>query len=180
MKIKIFKEVPGLMAAPLMVGIMALVLYVLGSIPSAIQSPTGIREYRTIEEAESGIGIDIVLPAYFPNYLSWPPALIEGQIDPFSMAQVWFFSSDRSAETLMIYQIVSDSEDLPVALPWSDTVIEEIPVSINSSEGFLITGRGPDNRILNGVYWVKDGVHFVVVTTHSAQELLRIANSMHP
>jgi len=41
-------------------------------------------------------------------------------------------------------------------------------------------GRGANDQLINGVHWIVDEVHFVIVTTYPVQELLTIANSMHP
>jgi len=179
-KVKILKEMPRLMIAPFVVGLMALTLYLLGMVPAILQNPAGVREYSNLEQAEAELGFEVVIPAYFPSYLFWPPVKILGQLEPTPMAQVLFLASDQHTETLLIYQIISDKEDLPVAFPWIETVLQEMPVSINDTNGELLIGRGTDDRLLNGVHWMKDGVHFIVVTTHPLRELLTIATSMHP
>ncbi len=176
------KEVPGLILVPVVVvGMVALALYLLGMVPAYLQSPVGgVKEYDSIEEAESELGFEIVVPAYFPSYLSWPPARILGKLEPIPMTQVLFLDSDRHTSALLIYQIISDREDLPIDLPWIETVLQEMPVTINGNDGELIMGRGTDGQLVNGVHWIEDGVHFVAVTTHPVQELLTLARSMHP
>ena len=168
------------MLAPLVVGIVALALFLVGMVPAHLQGPAGIREYDSLEQAELELGFDIVVPAYFPSYLSWPPASIQGQLEPVPMVRMLFLSSKQHAETLLIYQIVSDSKDMPVALPWIETVQQEMPVTMSGNDGMLIVGRGADGRLINGVHWLTDGFQFVVVTTHPVQELLTLARSMHP
>ena len=163
-KVKIMKEIPRLLIAPLVVGLMALTLYLLGMVPSLLQNPAGVREYSNLEKAEAELGFEVVIPAYFPSYLSWPPTEILGQLEPTPMVQVLFLASDQSTETLLIYQIISDEDDLPVAFPWIETVLQEMPVSINDTYGNLIIGRGTDDKPLNGVHWMRDGIHFIVVT----------------
>lgn len=94
------------------------------------------------------------------------------------MAQVLFLASDQHTEALLIYQIVSDKEDLPIAFPWIETILQEMPVTINDDDGELIIGRGADGQLVNGVHWIEGRVHFIVVTIHPVQELLTIARSM--
>ena len=178
--IKILREIPRLILAPAVVGVVALALYLLGTVPASLQSPAGLKEYNSLEEARSELGFEIAIPAYFPSYLLWPPENIQGQLEPIPMTQVLFLTSDQHTRALLIYQIVSDSEELPAAFPWIETVLQEMPVSINGNVGDLITGRGADDQLMNGVHWIVDGVHFVIVTTYPVQELLTIANSMHP
>jgi len=180
--VRVLREIPKLILAPLLiVGLIALALYLLGIVPGYLQSPVGgVEEYDSIEEAESELGLEILIPAYFPSYLSWPPAKIQGQLEPIPMTQVLFLDSDRHTSALLIYQIISDREDLPIDLPWIETVLQEMPVTINGNDGELIMGRGTDGQLVNGVHWIEDGVHFVAVTTHPVQELLTLARSMHP
>ncbi|MFC2065988.1 hypothetical protein ACFLUO_02850 [Chloroflexota bacterium] len=140
--VKLLKETPRLMLAPVVVGIMALALYLLGMVPAYLQGPTGAYEYSSIEEAESALDFDISVPAYFPSYLAWPPAKITDQLEPVPMVQMLFLASNRSHEALLIYQIVSDREDLPVALPWLKTSLQEISVDINGNEGKM-EAKGP-------------------------------------
>jgi hypothetical protein len=177
--IKFLKETPGLMLAPVVVGVMALGLYLLGMVPASVQGPTGPQVYSSIEEAESALGFDISVPAYFPSYLAWPPAKITGQLEPFPMVQMLFLDSGRSHEVMLIYQIVSDREDLPVALPWLKTISQEMPVDINGNIGELVVGERADNQGINGVYWKTGDFHFVVVMTQPARELLTLARSIH-
>ena len=176
------KEVPGLILVPMVVvGMVALALYLLGMVPAYLQSPVGgVKEYDSIEEAESELGFEIVVPAYFPSYLSWPSAKIQGQLEPVPMVQMLFLSSDQRTETLLIYQIVSDSRDLPITLPWIETIRQEMPIIVSGNEGKLIVGRGADDHVVNGVHWMIDGQYFVVVTTQPLQELLTLARSMYP
>jgi hypothetical protein len=176
------KKVPGIILVPVVVvGMMALALYLLGMVPAYLQSPAGgVKEYDSIEEAAWELGFEIVVPAYFPGYLSWPSAKIQGQLEPVPMTQILFLSSDQRTEALLIYQIVSDSQDLPVALPWIEIIWQEMPITISGNEAKLVVGARADGHLVNGVHWRDDGLHFVVVTTQPVQELLALARSMYP
>ncbi len=177
--LRFLKETPRLMLAPVVVGIAALALYLLGMVPTYLQGTTGIKEYSTIEQAESALGFDILVPAYFPSYLAWPPAEIKGQLEPLPMVQMLFLSHDRHTEVMLVYQMVSDSDDLPIALPWIKTILQEVPTDINGNSGRLVVGERTDGQRINGVYWKVDDFHLVVVTTQGIPELLTIARSMH-
>ncbi|MFC1874198.1 hypothetical protein ACFLYX_02735 [Chloroflexota bacterium] len=178
--VRFLKEVPQLIfPLVLVLGIMALVLNLLGAIPDRIHPlEHGPREYVSIAAAETDLGFEIVIPAYFSSYLSWPPARIYGQREPIPVVKTTYLARYGNSETLLVCQIVSDSEYLPVTLPWFDNIQQEIPVAIGEYEGVLLAGRGSDGRLLNGVYWKSDGFYFIVVTTRSAREILTIARSM--
>lgn len=173
------KETPRLMLAPAVIGITALALYLLGMVPAYIQSTTGVREYSTIQQAEAHLGFEISVPAYFPNYLSWPPSEIRGQLKPFPMVQMRFLAYDQHTEVMSIYQIVADSSELPMPLPLIKTIQQEAPVDINGNIAQLVIGERADGQPVNLVYWTADNFHFIVVMTHPVRELLTIARSMH-
>ena len=174
------RTVPQLILAPLLVmGMVTLILYLLGQVPDYIQGERhGLKEYDSIEEVEMYLGFNLVVPTYFPSYLSWPPAKIYGQREPVPMAQTLFLSQQGGYETLLIYQIDTESEDLPVPLPWVTTVQEETPITIDEHNGFMITGTGIMGEPLNGAYWKSGDFYFVVITTRSERELLTIIRSM--
>ena len=175
---KEFRQV--ILAPVLAVGLAALALYLLGMVPAYLPGSTGaVKEYDSIEEAASELGFDIVVPIYFPNYLAWPPDKIRGQLKPFPMVQMTFLASDRHTEILLIYQMVSESQDLPEPLPWIKTIVQKIAVNINNSQGELIVGKRANGDVVNGVHWRVNGRHFLVVTTQSVQELLALARSMY-
>ena len=165
----------------LVVGGAALTLYLLGMLPAYLPGSTSaVKEYDSIEEAASELGFDIVVPVYFPSYLAWPPDKIRGQSKPFPMIQMSFLDSDRHTEVLLIYQMVSDSQDLPGPLPWIETIDQKILVTINGSSGELIVGKRANGDIVNGVHWRINGQHFLLVTTQPVKELLALARSMYP
>jgi hypothetical protein len=165
----------------LVVGVAALILYILGTLPAHLPSAQGgIKEYGSVEAASVDLGFEVVVPVYFPSYLSWPPDKILGQIEPFPMAQVFFLSSEARTEALLTIQIVSEEPDLPVPLPWLDKVEERMPVTINDITGELTVGRNDKGEVVNAVQWNADGQYFVLVTTAPVKELVSLARSMYP
>ncbi|MDP3879903.1 MAG: hypothetical protein Q8Q07_06335 [Dehalococcoidales bacterium] len=174
------KAVPRIILTPALVsGMVALVLFFLGAVPDYINPPeAGYRKYSSMEEAEAVLGFRVAVPSYFPDYLSWPPAEIYGQRKPVLMMQLLFLSRYGNFETMIISQIKSDLEDLPVDLPWFETIRQKTPVSIGVSKGVLITGVRADGQLLSGVYWRSGDYYYVVITTRSERELLTIARSM--
>lgn len=179
---RFLKGAPTIVLVPVAaVGTAALALFLLGIVPGYVQGPSeGNREYDSIEEAESRLGFDIVVPSYFPDYLAWPPAEVRGQLQPIPMAQTLFLSSDDRAEVLLISQVLSSGEDLPIGWPWVESIQWEVPVTIGGREGTMIVGRNAHGRELNGVHWRAKDFHFVLVTVHGVQELMILARSMHP
>ena len=174
---KNFKQI--VIAPTLVVAISAVVLFFIGQAPPHLPGYTPApKQFDSVEQASSELGIDVKTPVYFPNYLTWPPAEIKGQIKPFTMVELAFNSSDELNIILLVYQIASDSPDLPIALPWIKTVSERIPTIIGTNPGEIIIGQRADGQIINAAHWKSGGQHFLVVTVMPVKELLAIAKSL--
>jgi len=173
------KEVPLLILAPALVaGVAALALYLLGLVPGYLQPPeNGPRDYASIAEAEADLGMSIILPAYFPSYLAYPPAEIRGQREPLPSAQLTFHGQYGDTPVLIITQTRGDN-GAPVSLPWMEKAGNRTTITIGEGEGTLVNGAGKDGQPLAGAYWQAGGYSFTVVTTRSERELLNIIRSM--
>jgi hypothetical protein len=173
------KASPKIILAPLiLIGTVAFSLFLLGLVQDYLHPPEhGLREYASIEEAEADLGFQITVPAYFPSYISWPPAEITGQQLPIPGVET-VYDSPYGAKILVISQMVSDSREPTDALPWVKTVLEKTSITIGDNTGVMITATDADGHPLNGAYWKSDNFFYVVVTDRSESELLTIVRSM--
>ena len=171
--LKFLKTMPQIILAPaLIVGMAALVLYVMGMTQDYLRPPEhGPRDYASVEAAEASLGFKIALPSYFPDYLSWPPAEIRGQLLPSPRAEIFFDSTSGESNVLVIYQIATDSDSLPVPLPLVKNVLEETPVSIGDSEGVMVSAEGTGGQALSGAYWKSGGVYFANPNVNIARSM---------
>src|SRR3990172_7167103 len=164
----------------LVVGLAALFLSIMNHVPRYLPgSVPAATEYSSVEEASLGLGFNIAIPVYFPNYLAWPPETIKGQKKPFPKVEIVFLSADRKTEILAIYEWLSDSPEALSAL-WLENSSARMPINLNQNQGELIIGKTADGFTSNGAHWMVNGQHFLVVTTKPVQELLAIARSMSP
>ena len=62
-------------------GLIALGLRILNLLPPYV-SPPPVRDYPTVDEARRATGVPLYLPAYFPEYLQWPPVQVRGWTAP--------------------------------------------------------------------------------------------------
>ncbi len=173
------RNLQELMAILVVVGITAAVLFLLGMLPSHLQALPGVREYDTLEEAQRALGFEIVIPTYFPSYLSWPPARITVEISSVSQVETLFVSSEQNTEVLLVMQSTAKDGSLPPSLPWIETVLDEMPISVGDSAGSLVIGGGENGQLMNGAQWKTNNFLFTMVTTQPVQELLSLARSMH-
>jgi hypothetical protein len=175
------KELPGMVLPPaLLMGFMALSFYLLNLVPPSLQAEQ-VKDYESVEAAERALGIEISLPAYFPDYLAWPPARITLHRTPLLMFSLRFSAADGTEEALSIHQIFSTNKDehsQAVAKP--GVLLGEIPVVIEESQGVLIIGKGEGGIPFNQVRWSKADRYLIVSTLYPPEELLKIARSMKP
>ncbi|MBI4285717.1 MAG: hypothetical protein HY670_07440 [Chloroflexi bacterium] len=173
------RETGQILLAPVVTGIVALVLFLLGLVPAHLEKPVGLREYDSVEEAQAAVGFKVAVPAYFPSYLAWPPARIEAQLEPVPLVKMLFLSAVDREAILLIHQIQADSPDLPIPIPWIETVRQRMIVAVNTVSGELVIGKRANGEIVNALHWRAGGQHFIVVTIKPVNELLRLAQSMH-
>ncbi len=184
------RDLPGLLG-PLLVTVVAaaVALRLLNGLPAYLGSllappppaPLALTErleYPTIEAAEQELGVRVSTPSYFPSYIRWPPAAIRGQREP-RVVSLRFNSSDGQ-QVLQIREIFWTSENLPFPVPEPLEVLERREVDVNGAEGRLLVGRGQGTTSVNQLRWRVAGVHLVVTTIYSPEELLRIGRSIHP
>ena len=59
-------------------------------------------------------------------------------------------------------------------------VVERKEVEVDGSTGRLLLGRGQTGQTVNQLRWRANGIHLVVTSIYPPEELLRIAESIHP
>ncbi|MHB8990769.1 MAG: hypothetical protein ACYC66_03880 [Chloroflexota bacterium] len=136
-------------------------------------------QFSSVEEARAELRVPISIPSYFPSSLAWPPASIRGQQEPATVASLLFLSADGQ-QALQIREVFSSGETLPFPLPEPMELMERREVTVNGAAGQLLLGRGQEGAAVNQLRWRANGVHLVVTTIYPPEELLRIAESIHP
>ncbi len=139
---------------------------------------TRIVNFETFEEAEKKLGVAILIPAYFPDYLTWPPASIYAQQDPLTISLI--VRSADLREGLIIRQSFSKTDDASPLLPEPFIVLRRSSVELDErTSGVLVEGKDSDGTPRNQLYWRMRDRQIDMVTTFSASELLRMAQSVH-
>ena len=84
-------------------------------LPLTLQNET-LRRYASIEAAQAALpGLQIHVPAYFPQTISWPPEHVFAQTRPFPWVLMRFNYRNSSQEALLITQ--SRSDPFPDQMP---------------------------------------------------------------
>ena len=137
-----------------------------------------MQTFNAVEEAEYKLRIKLLLPAYFPDYISWPPAETQAQQRPYRMVSLSF--RDRRNQDLMmtIHQVFSEqTPSLPELFPLN-SYGQEIPIKLNRQAATFASFIKDDGQRWNCVWWRGSDRQVIITARFSETELLKIAKSM--
>lgn len=157
-----------------------LALYLLGRLPGVIYKPP-LQEYRSVEEAEAALGVDIFLPAYSPEYLTWTSLAVKVKQQPMLIISLSLPFRQEEEEGLIIRQVISP-EPSPAGISPLRKVETQTSVTVKGKEAKLLFGTGEGGKWYNEVRW-REGDRYLILTMTAIQpprELLKIAGSMRP
>ncbi len=149
--------------------------------PSLVR-PDLARRYATVEDAMRAAGYHgILVPKYFPEGLSWPPAFIFAQKRPFR-AVVLEFTEPKTMRTALI--VVQSS--LKGGAAEAEKLQRIRFARIREQTGYRLKGRDAvlqvgicgDGRPCSRIIWKEGGFYSSVLYMSYPVELIRIADSM--
>ncbi len=162
------------------IGLVAIGLRVLNTIPLYIQGEPEKwpKHYRSIEEAETSLGIRIRIPYYFPVYLEWPPSLIKADHLPALTLSLDFLYRGKEELALSIHQIISERETLPQGFLEAPRGWQETSVNIKGRAGSLAVGKNKEGKDGSRISWREYDRYLILESTLPPEELIRIARTM--
>ncbi len=113
-------------------------LRVADAFPSWLEGePARVRSFHDLAEAERSLGAPLLLPAYFPDSLRWPPDSIRVRgRSPATVALV-FLRKDGGRPLLFVQTVGGDRPIAPSLLP-TGTAIHAMPLTVGSSPARLL------------------------------------------
>jgi hypothetical protein len=161
----------------LMIGLLILALKVMNWLPLAFKQDA-VRRYATLEEVRSVLNMkDIYVPSYFPQQISWPPAVILAQSKPFSALTMEFTRADKRNTVLTVSQ--SESTALSVENPIEITTVrEKVTYTIKGRDAVLTVGVCGNDEPCSGITWIEGKYTMTVLMKSTPFELTRIVESM--
>ncbi|MDA8327214.1 MAG: hypothetical protein M0033_13530 [Nitrospiraceae bacterium] len=173
--------VRGLVYMAIMAGGVVAFLAALNRFPSLVQ-PDLARRYDTVEEARQAVGYDgILVPKYFPEGLSWPPAFIFAQKRPFKAVVLEFTGPKTPRTALIVVQSslkggAAESERLQRVRFTS--VKEQARYRLKGRDAMLQVGTCEGGSPCSRITWQEGGFYSSVLYMSYPVELIRIADSM--
>lgn len=165
-----------------MSAVLLMALAVLNWMPTSVQK-SSVHTFASIEEAGSQLGIEgLIVPAYFPEHLAWPPTEVVGQRKPHEA--VVFIIEDKATRrpALIVSQSASQEFDAAGrADVESPSEVTSIPIKGRSAS--LKAGSCGAVKC-SSISWHEPaagsgGLYIrVLLNDSTSMELVRIAESM--
>lgn len=160
------------------VGGAAALLAGLGKVPGWLSGESGARSASTIQEAELRLGARVLLPAFQPARLGWPPEEIRTAGGRRGSVLVGFTPSEGKGAPVEIVQATQAGRAIDAPLLEGRNVLSQRRTSVGERTAQLATVS------IDGVIWqelaLEVGGRAVLLRTRGdVDELYRIAHSFH-
>ena len=148
-------------------------------VPAFVTGTThGARVYRTLEEAQASVGARLVVPSYYPDSLSWPPARIEVAPGPPMVAAIRIAARHGGAgEALVVCQSIGGAAPPPPWLLPPLQQLEEARVLVGRRPARLARLLTPGGRVVHDLSWAQGGRWFTLRYAGEVEDLLRMARA---
>ena len=156
-----------------------LVLKLLNWLPSALQKED-IRKYSSVDDVRAALKIPrIYIPAYFPEYIKWPPSEIFAQRKPFPLVMMHFTHRDSKSFALSFFQADSKANFEPKYKSEVLYVRKESPVNIRGRTGKLVIAVCSGRERCNRISWEEENYRITLIADDSPEQLIRMAESIY-
>lgn len=152
-------------------------LKLLSWLPLVLQKET-LRAYNSVEEVRSKLNIrDLRVPTYFPQTITWPPAMILAQTKPYPAVVMVFNRAGKKEPALVVSQAASDAFPGNVFIPFG-SIKERVDYRLKDRKAVLEVGACTGNEPCSRLAWTEDASRITLTMISPPFELIRIAESM--
>jgi hypothetical protein len=157
------------------VAVAAAALSALDAVPSWLAGEArDVRRARTVDEVERRLRTRLVLPAYFPARLAWPPQRIRYVVGPPGAVSLWVDARGGGA-ALLISQTLGRGP-LPDRIVPPAEELDRSPVAVGTAQARL-SRVVEDGEVRWQLSWEQGGRSLLLRSRGSVDELLRMARS---
>lgn len=173
---ELWRIVAGLLVV---LGATAATLAALDAVPAWILGePRDVRRVSSQQEAERRLGARLVLPAYFPDTLAWPPRTIRVLGGP--RASALLECDGRDGQPRLVLAQTARPGDVPERLLAPSRPLSETSVAMGAAAaepGALRRVVGPDGEVWQEVAWRHGGRQVLLRLKGSVDQAVRMAKS---
>jgi len=166
----------SLVAAVAVAACAAGALRLLDAVPDLLTSSTRERQLGSVEALDRGWRRRLLLPAYFPRALGWPPSSVRTVGRPVHTVVLGFAPGPGEPERLLLAQALS--ETLPADLLPPGVLLSGGRVTVEGREVELGRVLGTDGVLWHQLRWTREGRAVVLRSRDSEEQLLRLAASL--
>lgn len=161
----------------LTVAAVVLTLTVLNWLPMVLQKET-LRPYVSLDEVRSKLNIkELKVPSYFPQSITWPPARILAQANPYPAVLMVFHRGRNNEPALLISQAASDSFAGNAFITFVQ-IREKVPYQLKGRQSMLEVGTCGTDEPCSRITWTEGSLRTTVLMKSPPFETIRIAESM--
>jgi hypothetical protein len=163
----------------LVIGAAALTLTGLNHVPDlAGANPRRVRSASSLSAVEARLGQGLLVPAYFPQWLDWPPASVRLVEGPPAIVAFALTARDDGRPALVIVQALARDASIPARLLPAGTVLESAPLRVLEQQGTLRRVELGHGGTWHELAWVEQGRPVVFRFRGRTADILRMARSL--
>jgi len=161
------------------VAVILLVLKLLNWLPSVLENE-GLRKYGSVDDVRAALKISkVYVPAYFPEYIQWPPAEIFAQRRPFPLIMMHFTHRDSKSFALSLFQVDARAA---FELPYKSDVLyvrKESQVNVKNRVGKLVIAVCSGRERCNRLSWEEGMYRITLIADDTPEQLIKMAESVY-
>jgi len=175
---RIVKILQGLLWMLLATGGVLALLVTTNRLPLLVQEDFP-KQFASLDEAKHSVGLDTVLiPAYFPEGISWPPSFIFAQKRPYKVLVMEFKHTLSGIPTLIVIQSSMSGSVTQYQRIRLAVVKQEIEYGLKGKNARLQIGTCENAMPCSQISWQDRGDSCTVLLISSPFEVIKIAESM--
>ena len=158
----------------------AVALRVADTVPAWLRGePRGVREYGSLEALERDLRTRLLLPAFFPDTLEWPPERVALSAGDGRPTLVTFHDRERGSTGLVIAQAIAGDYPIPARLLPPADPLDASVVRIHDASARLSRVRDRGGQTWTELSWVAQQRRVVMRFSGPDAQLIRLARSLH-
>ena len=164
------------------IGLTAGGLRIVDGLPAWLSGePRSVQAYDTVDELERVVRTRLLLPAFFPETLQWPPVRVLRSAGTGRPTLVAFLGRASGRERVILCQTLEGDAPIPARLLAPGAVLEQRGVEVGPSPATLRRVRDTRGTVWTELTWVEQSRRILirVVPEMSDTELMRLARSLH-